>query len=140
MSQVMFDLQTLQSAIEVAEGVERIERSKTYIERANGAAEVAKQLRALIQFIETLRGVGAPRQQEGSMQKFSVVVSYLINPATQEWRSVPPVLVEANTEEDASRTASAIADSYVASSDDVLVRLVGDNGRVIGEYHRPPSP
>ena len=75
------------------------------------------------------------------MQLFSLVISYLANPLTGEWHKMQPMIIHALTEEEASRTAVAIADFAVSEvSTDILIRVVyGGDGRPVGEIRRPIS-
>ena len=74
------------------------------------------------------------------MKAFSLFISYLANPATGEWRKLPPMLISSLNEEEASRTAIAVADFACSEvSKELLVRVVGADGRPLAEIRRPLS-
>lgn len=74
-----------------------------------------------------------------ALQSFSLLVSYPKNALTGEWRKVTPIVIRASSEEEASRTAAAVADFIVAEvSTDVLIRVLGGSSGVpIAEIPRP---
>ena len=78
------------------------------------------------------------------MQKFTLFISYISNRLTNEWYKEPPILIEALSEEEASRTAIAVADfAVLAVSPNVLIRVTSgqtagsEDGRPIAEIRRP---
>lgn len=76
------------------------------------------------------------------MQPFSLFISYLENPLSGSWKKMPPMSIQALTEEEASRTAIAVADfAYSEVTRELLIQVVGsgDAGRPIGEIRRPIS-
>jgi len=74
-------------------------------------------------------------------QPYALFVDYL--PLTGEIRRLmPPILIEALNEEEASRIASGIADfAFPEVCRGLLIRITGpvEEGRVIGEIRRPKS-
>jgi len=75
------------------------------------------------------------------MKPFALFVSYVTNALTGEWRKMPPLPIHALTEEEASRTAIAVADfAFLEISKEILIRVVGDDdGRPVAEIRRPNS-
>lgn len=76
------------------------------------------------------------------MQPFSLFVTYLESTSTGSWKKMPPLLIQALNEEEAARTASAIADFACSElSKEILIQIVGsgESGRPIGEIRRPKS-
>lgn len=74
------------------------------------------------------------------MSKFALFISCGLNEAAHT--KLRPVIVEAISEEEACRTAAAVADAVgLLGYPDVLVQVVGgcESGRVIGEIRRPLS-
>ena len=76
-----------------------------------------------------------------SLQPFSLFISYVSNPLTSEWRKMPPMLIHASSEEEASRTAIAVADfAFSEVSKEILIQVVGgSDGRPVGEIRRSIS-
>ena len=75
------------------------------------------------------------------MKTYSLFVEYLPLHAAER-RLMPPVLIEANSDEEATRMATAVAEVvFPEMCQDIVVRLVGSGagGRVIGECRRPVS-
>jgi hypothetical protein len=72
-----------------------------------------------------------------------LVISYLANSLTREWRKLPPMPIDALSDEEASRTAIAVADfAFSEVSREVLIQVISDHsgdapGRPIAEIRRP---
>jgi hypothetical protein len=74
------------------------------------------------------------------MKVFSLFISYVANPGTGEWRKLAPMSISSLNEEEASRTAIAVADFACSEvSKELLIRVVGDDGRPVAEIRRPLS-
>ena len=75
------------------------------------------------------------------MQPYGIFVSYAKDDGTGSWRTVEPMRVQADSEEEACRAAVLLADFiYAEMKAEVLVRIIGpDDGRVVGEIRRPIS-
>jgi hypothetical protein len=76
------------------------------------------------------------------MQSFSLFISYLQNPLSGSWKKMPPLLIQALNEEEASRSAIAVADfAYSEVTRELLIRVVGadDTTRPKAEIRRPNS-
>jgi hypothetical protein len=74
------------------------------------------------------------------MQVFSLFVSYLQNPLSGTWSKMAPVPFDATSEQEAARTATALADVlYPEFASELLIRVVAeyDPGRPIAEIRRP---
>jgi hypothetical protein len=77
------------------------------------------------------------------MQSFSLFISYLQNPLLGAWKKMPPILIEAESEEEAARSATAIGDfAYPELTGGILIQVVGarDTDRPIAEIRRPREP
>jgi hypothetical protein len=75
------------------------------------------------------------------MKAYSLFVEYLPLHAAER-RLLPPVLIETQSEEEASRLATAVAEVvFPEMCQDIVIRLVssGKGGRVIWECRRPAS-
>jgi hypothetical protein len=73
------------------------------------------------------------------MKAYSLFVEYLPLHAAER-RLMPPVLIEAQSDEEAARMATAIAEVvFPEMCEDIVIRLVNssDDGRLIGECRRP---
>src|ERR1700733_6520910 len=80
-------------------------------------------------------------QLEGlQMQPYSLFISYLQNPLSGTSKKMPPLVIQAVSEEEAARTAVAIADfAYPEFTRELLIRVVGaqDTDRPIADIRRP---
>jgi hypothetical protein len=75
-----------------------------------------------------------------TMKAFSLFISYLANPVTGEWRKLPPMLISSLSEEEAARTAIAVAEFACSEvSKELVIRVVGADGRQVAEIRRPLS-
>lgn len=76
------------------------------------------------------------------MKPFTLFISYLQDPLISSWKKMSPLPIQAQTEEEASRTAIAVADfAYPEFARELLIQIVGngDDGRPVGEIRRPRS-
>jgi hypothetical protein len=76
------------------------------------------------------------------LRKFALFIDYETKKLTHSRRKMEPIVIWAETEEEACRAATAIGEfAWPEITESMTIRVLGpDAGRAIGEIRRPPSP